>query len=92
MEFNDIYSAARENDYVLRVSWGNMSYYYDFAARQMTTITAVGQWHMATTPFSQIDRETLITMRDKLVDLKGKPPELPPEAPVQPSSAGKLRL
>ena len=64
-----------------------------FAARMIVTIySGYEKGGVATMPFAQADREVLIAMRDKLVELKGDPPELPPEAPAIPGPAGKLKL
>lgn len=92
--FNNNYSAQKENDVVLSVSFaGSVTNYYDFAGRMLVTVfSGYEKGGVATTPFSQLDRETLIAMRDKLVELKGNPPELPPEAPAAPKSSGKLTL
>jgi hypothetical protein len=46
----------------------------------------------AFTPFSQMDREVLVLMRDKLIELGGQPPELPPEAPATQAPARKFNL
>ena len=79
------FDAYKINDNVLRISNGCTSTYYDFAQRLMT----VG--HMTFT-FSQLDRESLIEARDRLVALKGNPPELPPETPVAKAPAPKFNL
>ncbi len=52
--------------------------YYDFAQRLLMTAREGG---FETTPFAQLDREVLVAARDKLVELGGKPPALPAEAP-----------
>jgi hypothetical protein len=44
---------------------------------------------------AELDRDVLITMRDKLIDLGGKPPELSPEFPKgqnAPPKASGLKL
>jgi hypothetical protein len=58
---------------------------YDFLTRQMVMIGSYsvasngrrGAAPLGTIPFSQIDREVLECMRDKLIELGGNPPELP---------------
>lgn len=77
---DDDFDVNRENDSVLSVSQGNFTHYYDFLNRMVMTVYDGST--LTTTPFSQVDRETLIAMRDKLAELDGKPPELPPEAPA----------
>lgn len=93
--FNSGYTAAKLNDNVLGVSYSMAQGYnaylaYDFAARVLLT-RANGDGAFSVTPFSQLDRETLVNMREKLVELKGKPPELPAEAPVNPGNTRSLR-
>lgn len=85
------YAFRRLGDAVLSVSVnGSVSvHHYDFGQR-LLTIFAIES--VSTQPFSQLDREVLIEMRDKLVALGGKPPELPPEKPSGPPVAGRLNL
>lgn len=92
--FNEDYTATKDADAVLSVrynagGYGN-SLIYDFNARVMLSRASNGG--VSVTPFSQLDRETLIEMRDKLVELKGNPPELPPEAPAAQPAAKKFNL
>ena len=76
--FNKI-NAVIENAVTLRVYNGGIYAYYDFAQRvRMSSITG----SQVVTPFSELDRETLVAARDKLVELGGQPPQLPPEAPT----------
>lgn len=89
--FNSDYKAHKENDYVLRVSYGNTYYFYDFMARMLLIKDYEGSTKMATMPFSQLDRDALITMRDELARQGGHPPELPAEAPAQ-AAPKKLNL
>lgn len=84
--FNRSHSAQKINESVVQVSNGVFNYYYDFTLRVVTTGNG------ANTPFSQMDRDTLIMVRDQLVALGGKPPELPPEAPVNQAPARKFNL
>jgi hypothetical protein len=92
-DFNRNYDPRKENDSVLRISYASLMHYYDFSARMVTTIySGYNQGGVAVTPFSQIDRDTLIAMRDKLVDLKGTPPELPPDDSVLKAPAKKFNL
>lgn len=90
-EFNNDYTAARKGDYVLVVSCNGSHFCYDFAARMMYGWGS-GSGSYGVTPFSQLDREVLINMRDKLVDLGGKPPELPAESPSAAQPARKFNL
>jgi hypothetical protein len=92
IEFNEKdYKATKNSDYVLAVTCAGSTFCYDFAARVMYGWGRnSGSYGM--TPFSQLDRETLVTMRDKLVDLGGKPPELSPEAPATQASSRKFNL
>jgi hypothetical protein len=89
--FNYWYRATKETDVVLRVQYGPLSTFYDFAGRTVVT-TNWEKGGVAVTPFSQVDRETLITMRDKLIELKGNPPELPAETsgPILPGKKFNL--
>lgn len=85
--FNEQYKAAKSNDYVLDVTFysNNQSHIYhtfDFMTRTMITGRSSSSVGFNVTPFSQLDRDMLITMRDKLVELGGKPPDLAPEVPV----------
>ena len=82
-EFNSEYKASRKGDYVLVVSCNGSHFTYDFAARILYG-WGDGSGSYGVTPFSQLDRETLIAMRDKLVELGGKPPELPDEPAAAP--------
>lgn len=50
---------------------------YDFAARMVFSTTGESGSSVSVTPFSEVDRETLENFRDKLIELKGQPPELP---------------
>jgi hypothetical protein len=94
--FNDQYKATKENDNVLCVTYstrGMTSYLvYDFMARVMIVRTGSSEGGGHVTPFSQLDRETLVEMREKLIDLKGNPPELPAAAPVTGKPGNGLNL
>ena len=94
--FNESYRASRESDNVLVVRYtigGNTTYLaFDFMARIMLARTGSGDGGLNVTPFSQLDRDMLIEMRDKLVELKGNPPELPPEAPGAQAPSRKFNL
>ncbi|HYD18490.1 MAG TPA: hypothetical protein VEF76_08435 [Patescibacteria group bacterium] len=81
--FNQSHSPSRISDSVLALSYDYQKYFYDFELRLLTTVFRYSQTGGVTTPpFSQLDRETLVDMRDKLVELGGKPRDLPPEAPT----------
>lgn len=62
-------------------------YFYDFNMRLMTAKYGEG---LSTEPFSQLDREMLVEMRDKLVSLGGTPPELPAETQTGPQKPRAL--
>lgn len=83
-DFNDSFSPKMQNPHVLRISYDYQKFFYDFQQRVLTTIYTYGSeaGGITTTPFSQLDREVLVDMRDKLVELGGKPRELPPEQPT----------
>jgi hypothetical protein len=91
--FNQGYEAEIAGDCALRVEWGVPTRHglrnaavYDFALRQTMTYsygTPVG-----VTPFSQVDREVLETMRERLIRLGGHPPELPAVGDVQAPKPG----
>ena len=91
------YKTQKINGYVLGVQYsnggGSTTYLtYDFLARVMIVRTGSSDGGTAVTPFSQLDRESLISLRDQLVQLGGKPPELPPEAPATQAHGKKLNL
>ncbi|TAL28961.1 MAG: hypothetical protein EPN97_13975 [Alphaproteobacteria bacterium] len=94
VDFNKDYVAVKDADAVLSVRYNAGGYgnnlIYDFNARVM--ISRASNGGVSVTPFSQLDRETLVEMRDKLVELRGNPPELPPEAPAAQPSAKKFNL
>ncbi len=82
-EFNDNNYGRKVNDFVLSISYGitptsslNTYYQYDFMARIMTTRTNGSDGGIVVTPFSQLDSESLENLRNRLVDLGGKPPPL----------------
>lgn len=97
-DFNDNdYRATKINGFVLGVTYGcgngNSTYYtYDFLARVLTVRTGSSDGGTIVTPFSQLDRDGLIALRDKLVELKGNPPELGPEKPSVSAASAKLNL
>jgi len=84
-EFNQTHSPEKVNDQVLKVNVENISFLYDFRQRLVTATYRYGndKWAQVT-PFSQLDREVLVDMRDALVHMGGKPKELPAEAPSLP--------
>lgn len=95
-EFNASYKAEKLSGAVLGVTFSLGGGYfvtnaYDFNGRIMVS-RSNSDGAFAVTPFSQIDRETLIVMRDKLVDLQGNPPDLPPEAGAPAAPAKKFNL
>lgn len=53
-------------------------YLFDFEFRTLTVVSRVGSTHEQTNvvPFSTVDAEVLEKMRDKLVELGGRPDEL----------------
>lgn len=93
-EFNEKYKAQMDNDYVLSICYssrgGNQYLAYDFMSRLL--ITRGGGYEVTVTPFSELDRETLIKFRDELVRQGGKPPELPPDTPATQAAARKFNL
>jgi hypothetical protein len=70
-------NSIMENAVTLRVYNGGMYGYYDFAQRVRLSPGSGGH---VVTPFADLDREVLVAARDKLVELGGQPPQLPPEA------------
>jgi hypothetical protein len=60
-------------------------YKYDFLSRLLTVTYSSGGVAISVTPFSQLDQETLEVMRDKLIELGGKPPALPETGFQKPS-------
>jgi hypothetical protein len=94
--FNNGYNAQKENDNVLSIKYtvqgGNTYLIFDFMARVMIARTGSSDGGVNVTPFSALDRGALIEMRDKLIALKGNPPELPPEAAGAQAPARKFNL
>lgn len=94
--FNNGYEARKENDNVLSIKYGvygsNTYLAFDFMARVMVARTGSSDGGLNVTPFAELDRDMLIAMRDKLVALKGNPPELPPEAPAAQPAQKKFNL
>lgn len=88
-QFNGAYCARKDNDYVLGLYYsaqGGSTYMsFDFMTRTMVTRNSYGDAGLVVTPFSQLDRDVLINMRDTLIELDGKPPELAPEASAAPA-------
>ena len=80
--FNTGYSASKIGESAVMLSMERINYIYDFAARMVVMRADWGSYSVTSTPFSQIDRDVLVAARDKLVEMGGKPPELPPEAPT----------
>ena len=94
--FNDRGTGVQKlNDNVLNLSYGSNagSTYisYDFLTRTMVTRNGHGDAGVVVIPFSQLDREVLAAMREKLIELKGNPPALPLESPAKPGNARPLR-
>ncbi len=90
-QFNSSYNASLISPGVLRVASDDYYYSYDFNARLLIVRSNyTREAGPSVTPFSQLDRDSLITMRDKLVELGGKPPELPAEANVMPGKTQRL--
>lgn len=81
--FNEL-NPVLYNPSVLRTYNGVSNFYYDFAQRIRLHSIEGGY---AVTPFAELDRDMLIAARDKFVELGGKPPELPAEAPANPGMA-----
>ncbi len=90
-QFNSNYNASLVSPGVLRVASDDYYYSYDFNARILIVRTNyTREAGPSVTPFSQLDRDSLITMRDKLVELGGKPPELAPEPATMPGKPARL--
>ncbi len=85
--FNRDFDAQKINNSLLRVFNGFSYYYYDFGQRMI-----LGSNGEMISRFAQADRDVLIAARDRLVELKGNPPELPPETPATQAPARKLNL
>lgn len=69
------YQCDKISDTVLRVHNSRHYYFYDFTLRVMTTAVHHGGNSL---PFALVDRDVLVEARDKLIELGGNPPELPP--------------
>lgn len=91
---NTGYSATKSNPFVLDLYYsshgGSVYIAVDFITRTMVTRNSYGDAGVVVTPFSQLDRDVLIGLRDKLVELGGTPPELPAEAPTPPAAPRKF--
>lgn len=75
---------SKETDVMLCVRQRSFYHYYDFIGRIMCSTLGGHSDSMNVTPFSQLDPEVLATMRAKLVELGGNPPELAkPSAPAR---------
>jgi hypothetical protein len=86
------YERRGECPHILLVNYRYDGFYqtYDFAARQVLTRH---DHSIAVTPFAQVDPESLAALRQKLIDLGGKPPELPSAGSSAPApSSGQLKL
>lgn len=75
------YNTYRVNDFVLGVSYphggGSTTYYtFDFLARILTTRTGSSDGGTRVIPFSQLDADSLETLRGRLFELGGNPPAL----------------
>lgn len=88
---SDTYEFYKSGDAALRVRsrGGVTEFRYDFGLRLLTVQYGEA---ISTQPFSALDRETLIELRDKLVEMGGKPPELPPENRPAPQGRRGLHL
>lgn len=80
------YAATNKSPFVLdlyiETRGGSVYNSFDFLTRSMYTRTGSSEGGVTVTPFAQLDREVLVAMRDKLVELGGTPPDLAPEAPT----------
>jgi hypothetical protein len=92
--FNKSCSAEKKADAVIEVTSGAFIYRFDFIMRQQLCWELNCGYNTISSPvpFSQLDRELLETVRNKLIDLGGHPPELPGEWPPQPAKGGTLKL
>jgi hypothetical protein len=91
------YKADKINGFVLGVQYpagnGGTTYMtYDFLARVMIVRTGSSDGGTAVKSFGELDRGSLISLRDRLVAQGGNPPELPPEAPANTAAQKKLNL
>lgn len=82
--FNDDYETEMANSYVLVVKYDVAGYThvlaYDFMARVMTMRNDdYPENSLRMTPFNQLERDSLVDMREELIRLGGKPPALSPE-------------
>jgi hypothetical protein len=95
-QFNSNYSAKMDNEYVLslyyRAHSGGTYISFDFMTRTMVTRNGYNDAGLVVTPFSQLDRDMLINMRDTLLEMGGKPPELAPEEPSVTLTGKKFNL
>lgn len=64
----------------MRIRYCDVTLVYDFAHRLLITATSGKSDHAQVTPFSELDPEVLVEMRNKLIALDGKPPSLPENA------------
>ena len=67
---------VKQNESTLRLYIDGTYHYYNFVMRALIS-RINGDGGCTVTPFSQFDHESLEFMRDKLIELGGKPPALP---------------
>ncbi|MDF3025580.1 MAG: hypothetical protein K0R10_2941 [Alphaproteobacteria bacterium] len=90
-QFNSSYQPSMVSPGVLRVASDDYYYSYDFNARILIVRSNyTREAGPSVTPFSQLDRDSLIAARDKLVELGGRPPELPAEPNSLPGKPARL--
>ncbi|MBI1214716.1 MAG: hypothetical protein GC185_02730 [Alphaproteobacteria bacterium] len=93
-KFNTEYRVEKNGEGALSLRFGDFagSNYltYDFNLRLLFARTGASESGLTVTPFSQLDRESLEDMREKLIELGGHPPELPIDkrATPQPPKGG----
>ncbi|MDE1152915.1 MAG: hypothetical protein PW788_10300 [Micavibrio sp.] len=79
--FNNDYAATKLNSAMLQVQYsstgGNAYLVYDFNARLLVSRTGAGEGGVTLLPFSQLDPDSLEALRNRLIELGGKPPALP---------------
>lgn len=91
---NSGYSTSNTNPFVLDIYFkgqgGSVYMSADFLTRTLVTRNSYGDAGVVVTPFAQLDRDVVVAMRDRLVELGGTPPDLAPEAPANPAPQRKF--
>ena len=94
--FNQQYAAQKFDDNVLSLyhpgRGGGIYIDFDFLTRTMQTHASGTGANISVIPFSQLDPEVVIELREKLVELGGNPQALSSQDAVQKPASNQLKL